>query len=118
MARRCASTTTSASSRSQAKVDPGLKPGQVVVYHGWEPFQFKGAQVAPGADPEPPESDPARRRLLPPAANGDDAAARWERPGDPGGHREGRHFPKALIRHSGSALATIRRLQVVARGVR
>jgi DMSO reductase family type II enzyme molybdopterin subunit len=26
----------------QAKVSPSIKPGQVVVYHGWEPFQFKG----------------------------------------------------------------------------
>ena len=26
----------------QAKVSRTLKPGQVVVYHGWEPFQFKG----------------------------------------------------------------------------
>jgi len=28
----------------QAKLSAALKPGQVVVYHAWEPFQFKGGR--------------------------------------------------------------------------
>jgi DMSO reductase family type II enzyme molybdopterin subunit len=27
-----------------AKITPSLKPGQVVVYHAWEPFQFEGGR--------------------------------------------------------------------------
>jgi nitrate reductase alpha subunit len=25
-----------------AKVAPGVQPGQVIIYHAWEPYQFKG----------------------------------------------------------------------------
>jgi len=30
--------------RARAKVAPGVQPGQVVIYHAWEPFQFPGWQ--------------------------------------------------------------------------
>jgi DMSO reductase family type II enzyme molybdopterin subunit len=37
----------------QAKVSRALKPGQVVVYHGWEPFQFKGQKSHQALIPSP-----------------------------------------------------------------
>ncbi|MCP5065731.1 MAG: molybdopterin-dependent oxidoreductase [bacterium] len=37
----------------QAKVSRALKPGQVVVYHGWEPFQFKGNKSHQALIPSP-----------------------------------------------------------------
>jgi len=37
----------------QAKVSPSLKPGQVVVYHAWEPFQFKGEKSHQALIPSP-----------------------------------------------------------------
>ena len=27
-----------------AKVAPGLRPGQVIVYNGWEPYMFRGGR--------------------------------------------------------------------------
>jgi DMSO reductase family type II enzyme molybdopterin subunit len=37
----------------QAKVAACLKPGQVVVYHAWEPFQFKGQKSHQALTPSP-----------------------------------------------------------------
>jgi DMSO reductase family type II enzyme molybdopterin subunit len=37
----------------QTKVSAALKPGQVVVYHAWEPFQFKHANSYQGLTPSP-----------------------------------------------------------------
>jgi DMSO reductase family type II enzyme molybdopterin subunit len=37
----------------QAKVSPSLRPGQVVVYHAWEPFQFAGQRSHQVAIPSP-----------------------------------------------------------------
>ncbi len=51
----------------QAKVSPTVRPGQVVMYHGWEPFQFAEWEVASERAAESDQSDPARRRLLPSA---------------------------------------------------
>ncbi len=37
----------------QAAVSPALKPGQVVVYHAWEPFMFKGHGSYQSLTPSP-----------------------------------------------------------------
>ncbi len=37
----------------QAKVSPALRPGQVIVYHAWEPFQFAGRRSHQVAIPSP-----------------------------------------------------------------
>jgi len=37
----------------QAKVSPSLRPGQVVVYHAWEPFQFKHGKSHQSLIPSP-----------------------------------------------------------------
>jgi anaerobic selenocysteine-containing dehydrogenase len=37
----------------RAKIVPSLKPGQVVVYHGWEPYQFKGGRSHQSLIPSP-----------------------------------------------------------------
>jgi DMSO reductase family type II enzyme molybdopterin subunit len=37
----------------QAKLTPALRPGQVVVYHAWEPFQFKNHQSHQSLLPSP-----------------------------------------------------------------
>ena len=37
----------------QAKVTPSLHPGQVVVYHAWEPFQFKDGKSHQSLIPSP-----------------------------------------------------------------
>lgn len=37
----------------QAKLSRALKPGQVIVYHGWEPFQFKGQKSHQALIPSP-----------------------------------------------------------------
>ena len=37
----------------QVKLTPPVKPGQVVVYHAWEPFQFKGGDGYQGLLPSP-----------------------------------------------------------------
>ncbi len=26
----------------RAKISPSVRPGQVIIYHAWEPYQFKG----------------------------------------------------------------------------
>ena len=31
-----------------AKVSPAIKPGQAVIYHAWEPYQFKGGKSHAG----------------------------------------------------------------------
>ncbi len=37
----------------QAKVSPAVRPGQVIVYHAWEPFQFAGRRSHQSATPTP-----------------------------------------------------------------
>jgi DMSO reductase family type II enzyme molybdopterin subunit len=37
----------------QAKVSPAVRPGQVIVYHAWEPFQFTGRRSHQVAIPSP-----------------------------------------------------------------
>ena len=37
----------------QTAVSPALKPGQVVVYHAWEPFQFKNNDSFQALTPSP-----------------------------------------------------------------
>ena len=37
----------------QAKLSPSLRPGQVVVYHAWEPFQFAGGNSHQSLLPSP-----------------------------------------------------------------
>ncbi|MBW2273339.1 MAG: molybdopterin-dependent oxidoreductase [Deltaproteobacteria bacterium] len=37
----------------QAKVSPTMRPGQVVVYHAWEPFQFAGHKSQQALTPSP-----------------------------------------------------------------
>ncbi len=37
----------------QAKVAPGVRPGQVIVYHAWEPFQFRRGKSHQSAIPSP-----------------------------------------------------------------
>jgi anaerobic selenocysteine-containing dehydrogenase len=37
----------------QAMVSPSVRPDQVVVYHGWEPFQFKGGNSHQSLIPSP-----------------------------------------------------------------
>ena len=37
----------------QAKVAPSVRAGQVVVYHAWEPFQFKGGKSHQSLIPSP-----------------------------------------------------------------
>jgi hypothetical protein len=37
----------------QAKVTPAVRVGQVVVYHAWEPFQFKGGKSHQSLIPSP-----------------------------------------------------------------
>ena len=37
----------------QAKVSPTVRPGQVIVYHAWEPFQFAGRRSHQVAIPSP-----------------------------------------------------------------
>jgi anaerobic selenocysteine-containing dehydrogenase len=37
----------------QAKVSSALKPGQVIVYHAWEQFQFKGGKSYQALTPSP-----------------------------------------------------------------
>ena len=49
----CACTTTSAPFELQAKIGTSLRPGQVVVYHAWEPYQFKGRRSPSTVTPNP-----------------------------------------------------------------
>jgi nitrate reductase alpha subunit len=37
----------------QAKITPSVRPGQVVVYHAWEPYQFKGGKSHQSLIPSP-----------------------------------------------------------------
>jgi len=37
----------------QTAVSPALKPGQVIVYHAWEPYQFKGSDSYQSLTPSP-----------------------------------------------------------------
>jgi hypothetical protein len=37
----------------QAKVSASLRPGQVIVYHAWEPYQFKGGRSHAAVTPSP-----------------------------------------------------------------
>jgi DMSO reductase family type II enzyme molybdopterin subunit len=37
----------------QVKLTPPVKPGQVIVYHAWEPFQFKSGDAYQGLIPSP-----------------------------------------------------------------
>ncbi len=37
----------------QVKVTPTVRPGQVIVYHAWEPFQFKGGRSHQSLIPSP-----------------------------------------------------------------
>ena len=37
----------------QAKVSAALRPRQVIVYHGWEPFQFRGGRSHQVLTPSP-----------------------------------------------------------------
>jgi DMSO reductase family type II enzyme molybdopterin subunit len=37
----------------RAKVSPALRPGQVIVYHAWEPYQFRGHRSYAVATPSP-----------------------------------------------------------------
>jgi nitrate reductase alpha subunit len=37
----------------QARVAPGVRPGQVIVYHAWEPFQFEGGRSHQSLIPSP-----------------------------------------------------------------
>jgi DMSO reductase family type II enzyme molybdopterin subunit len=39
--------------RVRVKVTPAVQPGQVVVYHAWEPYQFEGWQSAQEVVPSP-----------------------------------------------------------------
>ena len=36
-----------------AKVSPSIQPGQAVIYHAWEPFQFKGRRSHQVLTPSP-----------------------------------------------------------------
>jgi DMSO reductase family type II enzyme molybdopterin subunit len=38
---------------AQAKVSPALRPGQVIVYHAWEPYQFEGRRSHQVLTPSP-----------------------------------------------------------------
>jgi DMSO reductase family type II enzyme molybdopterin subunit len=42
-----------AQTRLVAKVSPALRPGQVIVYHAWEPFQFENHESYDGVLPNP-----------------------------------------------------------------
>ncbi|UCE86940.1 MAG: molybdopterin-dependent oxidoreductase, partial [Deltaproteobacteria bacterium] len=37
----------------KAKISPTVRPGQVIVYHGWEPFQFPGGVSHQAVTPSP-----------------------------------------------------------------
>jgi len=37
----------------QVKISPTVRPGQVIVYHGWEPYQFKGHRSHQTITPSP-----------------------------------------------------------------
>ncbi len=37
----------------QARISSSTRPGQVIMYHGWEPYQFKGHQSQHAATPSP-----------------------------------------------------------------
>jgi len=37
----------------QAKVSPAVRPGQVIVYHAWEPYQFEGYRSQQALTPSP-----------------------------------------------------------------
>ncbi|MFN8624380.1 MAG: molybdopterin-dependent oxidoreductase [Candidatus Binatia bacterium] len=37
----------------QAKLSPAVRPGQVIVYHAWEPFQFRGQRSHQATNPSP-----------------------------------------------------------------
>jgi anaerobic selenocysteine-containing dehydrogenase len=37
----------------QAKLSPALRPGQVMVYHAWEPYQFPGNRSHAAVTPNP-----------------------------------------------------------------
>jgi anaerobic selenocysteine-containing dehydrogenase len=37
----------------QAKVSASVRPGQVIVYHAWEPFQFEGHRSQQALTPNP-----------------------------------------------------------------
>lgn len=37
----------------QAKISPAVRPGQVIVYHAWEPFQFSGRRSHQAVIPSP-----------------------------------------------------------------
>ena len=41
------------SSELMAKVSPALRPGQVIVYHAWEPYMSKGGKAANTVTPSP-----------------------------------------------------------------
>jgi hypothetical protein len=37
----------------RAKLAPGVRPGQAIVYHAWEPFQFAGGNSHQSLLPSP-----------------------------------------------------------------
>ncbi len=41
------------STELMAKISPALRPGQLIVYHAWEPFQFKGRKSHAALTPSP-----------------------------------------------------------------
>ena len=64
----------------QAKVTPTVRPGQVVVYHAWEPYQFKRGKSHQSLIPSPMNPIHLAGRLLPAPAHALDGRARLPRP--------------------------------------
>ena len=59
-----------------AKVSPAVRPGQLIIYHAWENFQFKGRQGLPEPDPDAAQPGRAGGRPVPLAADGRSACSR------------------------------------------
>ena len=49
----CASSTTSTRSEIMAKVSPAVRPGQLILYHAWENFQFRDGKGFQNLIPSP-----------------------------------------------------------------
>ena len=82
---------------ARVKVSPSVRPGEVILYHGWEPYQFKGHRSHQTILPAPSTPSSSRgatsicSRSCSAASRGTTIAGRgwrWSRSGLPGRERE------------------------------
>ena len=89
METRCGCGTTWASSSCRPRWRPMSRPGQVIVYNGWEPYMFRGWKRTDGRGAGDGEVAAPGGRLRAPALLAAAVAAGPDRPRHPDRHREG-----------------------------